>query len=50
MKPLTTAKLLLALISVVLFAVGIRTENNALRLAAIGFLTAAVLLRFIRRG
>lgn len=50
MKPITTAKLLLALISVILFAIGIRTGNNALRLAAIGFLGAAVLLRFLKRG
>ena len=49
MKSLTTAKLTLALIAAVLFALSIRTESNALRLAAIGFLAAAVLLRFLKR-
>lgn len=49
MKPLTTVKLALALIAAILFALGIRNENNALRLAAIGFLAAALLLRFVKK-
>ncbi|MEO8195027.1 MAG: hypothetical protein ABI681_14335 [Gemmatimonadales bacterium] len=46
MTPITTAKLALALIAAVLFAYGVRGDVPALRLAAIGFLALAVLLRF----
>ncbi|MBA3656319.1 MAG: hypothetical protein H0W69_03090 [Gemmatimonadaceae bacterium] len=48
MKSLTTAKLTLALIAAILFGLSIRSNSNALRLAAIGFLAAAVLLRFVK--
>lgn len=48
MTPLTIAKLTLALIAVILFAYGIHADSNALRFAAIGFLAAAVLIRFVK--
>ena len=50
MTPLTTVKLMMALVAAILFAIGIRTDQPALRWAAIGFLTVAVLLRFVDRG
>ncbi|HVF39336.1 MAG TPA: hypothetical protein VM939_05500 [Gemmatimonadaceae bacterium] len=46
MTPLTIAKLALALTAAILFGLGVRTDLPALRWAAIGFLTFAVLLRF----
>ncbi len=49
MKSLTTVKLALALIAAILFALSIRMDSNPLRWGAIGFLAAAVLLRFVRR-
>ncbi len=49
--PLTTARLMVALIAAVLFGYGIRTDEPALRWAGIGFLAAALLLRFVgQRG
>jgi len=48
--PITTAKVALTLIAAVLFALGMRTEYSVLRWAAIGFLAAAVLLRFFDRS
>jgi hypothetical protein len=45
--PLNTARLLVALIAAILLALGIRTENEALRWAGIGFLVAALLMRFL---
>jgi hypothetical protein len=50
MTPITTAKIALALAAAVLFALGVRTELPQLRWAAIAFLTAAVLLRFLDRN
>lgn len=50
MTPLTTAKVILALIAAGLFAYGIRTDDQVLRYAAIAFLAAAVLLRFFGRN
>ncbi len=50
MTPITVAKLTLALIAAVLFGLGIRSDNPALRWAAIGFLAASVLLRFFDRN
>jgi hypothetical protein len=47
MTPITLAKIILALIAAILFGLGIRNEDQALRWAAIAFLSAAVLLRFI---
>ena len=46
MTPLTTARLAIALIAAVLLGWGIRTDNPVLRWAGIGFLVAALLLRF----
>jgi hypothetical protein len=50
MTPLTIAKISLALIAAVLFGLGIRGDQPALRWAAIGFLAAAVLIRFFDRN
>jgi ABC-type phosphate/phosphonate transport system permease subunit len=44
---MTVAKMTLALIAAILFGFGVRTESAPLRWAAIAFLSAAVLLRFI---
>ena len=49
MTPMTTAKVTLALIAAVLFAIGLRNDSSELRWAAIAFLTVAVLLRFVDR-
>jgi hypothetical protein len=46
---LTTAKLSLALIAAILFALSLRTDSSPLRYAAIGFLAGAVLLRFFKK-
>ena len=50
MTPITTARLIVALIAAILLGYGIRTENEAVRWAGIGFLVAALLMRFIRPG
>ncbi len=50
MTPLTTLKVALAIAAAVLFALGVRGEYPALRWAAIGCLTIAVLLRFVDRN
>jgi len=50
MTPITTARLIVALIAAILLGYGIRTENEAVRWAGIGFLVAALLMRFIRSG
>lgn len=47
MTPITTARLILALIAAGLIGYGIRTDNNALRWAGIGFLVAVLALRFL---
>lgn len=47
MTPLNTARLVVALIAAILLGYGIRTENAALRWAGIGFLVAALLMRFV---
>jgi hypothetical protein len=47
MTPMLTARLILAFIAAILFGYGVRTENTALRWAGIGFLVAALLMRFI---
>jgi hypothetical protein len=47
LTPITTARLIVALIAAVLFGYGIRTNDPALRWAGIGFLAAALLLRFV---
>lgn len=49
MTPMTIAKITLALIAAVLFALGVRGESEPLRWAAIAFLALAVLLRFVDR-
>ena len=50
MTPMTTAKIALALMAAVLFALGVRTGYPQLRWAAIAFLTLAVLLSFFDRS
>jgi len=47
-SPFTVAKLALMLIAAVLLAWGIRTDDTALRWAGIGFLFAALVLRFFK--
>jgi hypothetical protein len=47
MTPFTVAKITLALIAAILFGIGLRNDSPPLRWAAIAFLSAAVLLRFI---
>lgn len=49
MTPMTIAKLALALMAAILFAYGARSDIPQLRWAAIAFLAAAVLLRFLDR-
>jgi hypothetical protein len=49
MSRLTRLKAALAIISVILFGAGIRQDNTALRWAAIAFLVAALLLRFVKK-
>jgi hypothetical protein len=46
MKPMLIAKITLALIAAILFGYGVKHDVQALRWAAIAFLSAAVLLRF----
>jgi len=50
MTPITAAKLALALIAAILFAYGVRSDLPQLRWAAIAFLAAAVLLRFLDKS
>ena len=50
MSPFTIAKLALMLVAAVLLAWGIRTDDSALRWAGIGFLFAALVLRFFKPG
>jgi len=50
MSPFMTAKIALALAAAVLFGLGIRNDNPALRWAAIAFLAIAVLLRFFDKS
>lgn len=50
MNPMTTAKMILALAAAILFGLGIRNDNQALRWAAIAFLAIAVLLRFFDKS
>jgi hypothetical protein len=47
MTPIIIARLIVALIAAILFGWGIRTDDEALRWAGIGFLAAALLMRFI---
>lgn len=48
MTPITTARLIVALIAAILLGYGIRTDSETVRWAGIGFLVAALLMRFIR--
>ncbi|HVD62243.1 MAG TPA: hypothetical protein VNC11_15325 [Gemmatimonadaceae bacterium] len=50
MTPIIMARLIVILIAAILFGFGIRTDQSALRWAGIGFLVAALLMRFIGRG
>jgi hypothetical protein len=47
MTPLNSARLLVALIAAILLGYGIRTDSEPLRWAGIGFLLAALLMRFL---
>ena len=47
MTPMTMAKVTLALIAAILFALGVRGESEPLRWAAIAFLAIAVALRWV---
>ena len=47
MSPMLTARLIVILIAAILLGYGIRTDQSALRWAGIGFLVAALLMRFI---
>lgn len=49
MNPLSHVKLALAVIGLILFGYGVRADHDGLRWGGIGFLAAAVLLRFIGR-
>lgn len=50
MTPITVAKLILGLTAAVLFGIGVRGGHPALRWAAIAFLAAAVLIRFLDKN
>ena len=47
MTPIIMARLVIILIAAILLGYGIRTDQTALRWAGIGFLVAALLMRFI---
>jgi hypothetical protein len=47
MTPINIARLIVALIAAILLGYGMRTDNPALRWAGIGFLLAALLMRFL---
>ncbi len=48
MTPIITARLIVVLAAAVLLGFGIRNDDSSLRLAGIGLLVAALLMRFIR--
>ena len=48
MSPFTVAKLALMLVAAILLAWGIKSDDSALRWAGIGFLFAALILRFFK--
>ena len=50
MSPVATAKIALTLAAAILFGLGIRNDNPALRWAAIAFLAIAVVLRFFDKS
>ena len=50
MTPIIMARLTVILIAAILLGYGIRTDQTALRWAGMGFLVAALLMRFIGRG
>ncbi len=50
MTPIATAKITLTLAAAILFGLGIRNDNPALRWAAIAFLAMAVALRFFDKS
>jgi hypothetical protein len=49
-SPITTAKITLTLAAAILFGLGIRSDNPALRWAAIAFLAIALILRFFDKS
>jgi hypothetical protein len=50
MTGMTQLKLGLAAIGLILWGYGYRVDDPRLRLIGIGFLAAAVILRFVKRG
>jgi predicted permease len=48
MPTATRLKLALAIVGLILFAVGVRLNNDVLRWAAIGVVAIAFLLRFVK--
>lgn len=47
MTPITTARLVVSLAAVILIGWGMRTDQSSLRLAGMGLLIAALLMRFL---
>jgi hypothetical protein len=47
MRPINVARLIVALIAAILLGYGMRTDSSALRWAGIGFLLAALAMRFL---
>lgn len=50
MKPLTRVKLALAITGIMVFGVGIRLDNLAVRWTGVGLVAAAWLSRFVKDG
>ena len=50
MSTLTRAKIVLALVGLLLFGAGARLDRRELRYAGIAFVAAAWLLRFVKRN
>ena len=48
MSPLTVAKLALAVVGMLLFAYGIRTDSQSVRWVGIALVAAAAVLRFVK--
>jgi hypothetical protein len=48
MKPLTLAKVVLAIAGLAVFAFGVRPDNPGVRFVGIGLVAVAFLLRFVK--
>jgi hypothetical protein len=48
MNPLTTAKVALAVVGLLVFAYGIRVDSQSVRWVGIAFVAAAAVLRFVK--